>query len=127
MSVIYFGETRGTDVTKLVNDKDLETAIVETKGFLVTYFSQIGSIPCAHFLPEFVGLSELLQDRATFVRIEVTENPTPASEHGVDCVPTTIVWLDGKELARYEGPYSRGVLKERILDLIQRTARKPRP
>jgi thioredoxin-like negative regulator of GroEL len=111
-------------MAKLVNDKGLETAIVETKGFLVTYFFQVESIPCTHYLPEFVGLSELLKDRATFVSIEVTENPTAAREHGVDCVPTTIIWLDGKDLARYEGPYSREALKNRILDLMKKASAK---
>lgn len=111
-------------MAKLVNDKSLETAIVETKGFLVTYFFQVESIPCAHFLPEFIGLSKLLQDRATFVRIEVTENPTAARERDVECTPTTIVWLDGKELARYEGPYSRDALKGRILDLMKKASAK---
>lgn len=111
-------------MTKVVNDKDLETAIVETKGFLVTYFFQVESIPCAHFLPEFIGLSELLQDRATFVRIEVTENPTPARERGIEHVPTTVIWRDGKELTRYEGPYSREALKGRLLDLMKKASAK---
>lgn len=111
-------------MVKVVNDKDLETAIVETKGFLVTCFFEVKSIPCAHFLPEFVGLSESLDDRAKFVRIEVTENPTAAREHGVDYVPTTLIWRGGKELARYEGPYSREALKDRLLDLMKKASAK---
>lgn len=108
---------------RTVNDRGLEEAIIEAKGYLVAAFFQAGSDPSRRYEPEFAGLAELLGGRAEFVRIEVAENPTVAEDLGVDAAPSTLVFKDGEEVARYEGPYSKESLKGRIEDLM--AARRP--
>ncbi len=103
---------------KMVNDEGLEEAVLGGDGYLVGAFVQVASIPCGHFLPELKALSEILDGRAKFVMIEVTENPTIADDLGVQAVPTTLVWKGGEEVARYEGPYSKESLNERISELM---------
>ena len=49
---------------------------------------------------------------------DVTENPTITDELGVQAVPTLLVFRDGEEIARYEGPYSREALNERLTNLM---------
>lgn len=105
---------------KRVNDQGLEELILESDGYVGVTFFQYGSIPCGHFAPELRALAEAFRDRVAFATVDVQENPAITEEHGVTAVPTTLVFKDGEELARYEGPYSREALKERITDILAR-------
>ena len=60
----------------------------------------------------------MLDGKIEFFRIDVTENPTITDELGVQAVPTLLVFRDGEEVARYEGPYSREALNERLTNLM---------
>jgi len=60
----------------------------------------------------------MLDGKIEFYRIDVTENPTVTDELGVQAVPTLLVFRDGEEIARYEGPYSREALNERLTNLM---------
>jgi hypothetical protein len=46
----------------------------------------------------------MLDGKIEFYRIDVTENPTITDELGVQAGPTLLVFRDGEEIARYEGP-----------------------
>lgn len=106
-------------MTRTICDHGLEEAVVASHGLVVVAFLQHGSIPCRHFLPEFEAVAEALEGRAVFLRLEVTENPTAAEETDVSAVPTTVVWRDGAEVGRFEGPYSRDSLARRIEVLLK--------
>jgi len=71
-----------------------------------------------HFRPELSAVSDMLDGKIEFFRIDVTENPTITDELGVQAVPTLLVFRDGEEVARYEGPYSREALNERLTNLM---------
>jgi thioredoxin-like negative regulator of GroEL len=111
-------------MVKVVNDHGMEEAILKGKGYIIGAFVQVGSIPCGHFLPELRALSEALSTRARFFILEVTENPTLAADLDIQGVPTTVVWKDAEELARYEGPYNRRSLNDRILALMAGSKRR---
>ena len=54
------------------------------------------------------------------LRVDVDENPTITEDLLVKSVPTTLVFFDGDEIARFEGPYSREALEDRIGKLMDR-------
>jgi thioredoxin 1 len=103
-----------------LNDQLLEGRILESEGLVAVAFLDFCSIPCDHFRPELVAVSEMLDSKSKieFYRIDVTENPTITDELGVQAVPTLLVFRDGEEVARYEGPYSREALSERLTALM---------
>ena len=101
-----------------LNDHGLEERVLEANGLVGVAFLDYGSIPCDHFRPELEGVAEMLQGKVEFYRIDVTENPSITEELGVQAVPTLLVFRDGDEIARYEGPYSREALNERISALL---------
>ncbi len=101
-----------------VNDQGLEKKILEAEGLLAAAFLNYGSIPCVHFRPEIEAAAERLEGKVEFCRIDVTENPSITGEMGVCAVPTLLIFRDGEEIARYEGPYSREALGDRITALL---------
>lgn len=104
---------------KLVNDVDLEQAIHEGKFYVVVMFYQVDTPPCSHFFPEFDTVSLSLDHVAEFFKIEVSENPSLTEVLCVDHVPTTLVFRNGNEIGRYEGPYRWQALRDRIVCLLK--------
>jgi len=105
-------------MVKELNDQGLEERVLESDGLVAVAFLDYGSIPCDHFRPELDAVSDTLEGKFEFYKIDVSENPTVTEELGVQAVPTLLVFRDGEELARYEGPYSREALNERLTALM---------
>lgn len=101
-----------------VNDSKLEERVLECEGLLAVAFLDFSSIPCDHFRPELDAAAESLSGKVEFCKIDVTENPTITDELQVEAVPTLLVFRDSEEIARYEGPYSREALNDRIMALL---------
>jgi thioredoxin 1 len=105
-------------MVKDLNDTGLEERVLEADGLLAVAFLDYGSIPCDHFRPELDAISETMDGKVGFYKIDVTENPSITEELGVQAVPTLLVFREGEEIARYEGPYSREALGDRITALL---------
>ena len=101
-----------------LNDTGLEERVLESEGLVAVAFLDWGSIPCEHFKPELEAVSDGLHGKAEFYRIDVSENPSITEELGVQAVPTLLVFREGEEIARYEGPYSREALTDRLTTLM---------
>ena len=105
-------------MVKELNDQGLEERVLESEGLVAVAFLDYGSIPCDHFRPELDAVSETLEAKLEFYKLDVSENPSITEELGVQAVPTLLVFRDGEEIARYEGPYSREALGERLTALM---------
>ena len=105
-------------MVKDLNDTGLEERVLESDGMLAVAFLDYGSIPCDHFRPELDAVSDTLDGKVQFFKIDVTENPSITEELGVQAVPTLLIFREGEEIARYEGPYSREALNDRITQLL---------
>ena len=105
-------------MVKELNDQGLEERVLESDGLVAVAFLDYGSIPCDHFRPELDAVSETLEGKIEFCKLDVSENPSITDELGVQAVPTLLVFRDGEEIARYEGPYSREAMNERLTALM---------
>ena len=101
-----------------VNDIEFERIILERVGVTAIAFLSYKSIACDHFRPELKPLAEKLDSRVAVLWIDVDENPSLTKELGVGAVPTTLLFRNGDEIAKYEGPYSREMLAERMMALL---------
>ena len=99
---------------KNVNDQRLEELLLESSGYVLVAFLDFGSIPCDHFWEEFKAAEAEVEGAIEFCWIEAAENPTEADFLQVEAVPTTLLYKDGEERGRWEGPYSKEALKDRI-------------
>lgn len=105
-------------MVKELTDQGLEERVLESDGLVAVAFLDYGSIPCDHFRPELDAVSDTLEGKIEFYKIDVSENPSITDELGVQAVPTLLVFRDGDEIGRYEGPYSREALGERLTALM---------
>lgn len=103
-----------------VNDTQLEEIILEDAGWVIVAFLDRCSIPCEHFWPEYRKFADSIEGKTRTLRIDVSENPTITDQLGVVAVPTTLLFKDSEEEARYEGPYSSAALEERVTKLMSR-------
>jgi len=101
-----------------LNDQGVEDRVLGVEGPVAVAFLDYDSLPCHHFRPELEAVSEQMEGKVDFYRIDVTENPWITEELGVEAVPTLLVFREGKEIARYEGPYSREALGDRLAQLL---------
>jgi thioredoxin 1 len=105
-------------MVKDLNDTGLEERVLEADGLVAVAFLDYGSIPCDHFRPELEAVSDMMDGKVDFFKIDVTENPSITEELGVQAVPTLLIFREGDEIARYEGPYSREALNDRLTALL---------
>ena len=107
-----------------LNDEDLEKRLQETKGLMGVAFFDYVSIPCQHFQPELEAVAEKFDGKVKFYQINAVENPIITEKLGVETVPTLVMYRGSEEIARYEGPYSREAVIERVNVLLGRKKRK---
>src|SRR4029077_10655285 len=112
-------------MVKRINDKDFEDLIVSMgkKPFAVA-FMKFASIPCEHFRAELSALPALMGTKLAFSQMDVDENPTICEELAIQEVPTLVIYKNEEEIQRYEGPYSREAMKERLEEVLLRKKSK---
>jgi len=106
-------------MVKWINDSDLEEHVLEAKQPVAVVFLNHDSISCKHYIPEFEAVADEFRKRMKFYKIDAVENPTITDDLGIDAVPTVLIFRDSDEIAKYEGPYSREALMERIGTLFK--------
>lgn len=112
-------------MVKRISDQDLEDLLIKERGAFAVAFMSYSSIACDHFKPELAGLPEAMQGRIAFYAIDADENPTITGELGVEHTPTLVVFKDYEEVVRYEGPYSKEALKERLENAVFKKPEAP--
>lgn len=103
-----------------VNDIQLEEILLEAEGWVIVAFLDRQSIPCEHFWPEYRRFADSIEGKTRTLRIDVCENPLIVDQLKVIAVPTTLIFRDSAEEARYEGPYSFEALTERVAKIMSR-------
>jgi thioredoxin-like negative regulator of GroEL len=102
-----------------IGDVELQEILDRDQSWALIFFSCWGSIPCNHFRPEFSAITRHFTATIYCAEINVEENPSIADKLQILAVPTTLLLHKGKELGRYEGPYSHEALIERITPLLK--------
>jgi len=107
-----------------VNDHELEARLLNMDGWIAVAFLYPDSQPCLAFAPEYAALADALDHRAVFLSVDAQENPSVTEERRVRAVPTTLLFRDGDERGRWEGPYSRDALLERVAGVMDGKGKK---
>lgn len=89
-------------------------AAMEKKQTLVVDFWASWCGPCRMLAPVMEQVSEELSDRATFVKIDVDDNPDLAREYSIMSIPCVMVFKNGGLAGKNVGFGAKAAMKEFI-------------
>lgn len=97
---------------KLRSEAQLDALVGESKlPVLVKYFAT-WCRPCTALAPRFEALAKELDNKAVCVVVDVDELCEAAVKHGVQSVPTILLFSEGRLAARLVGSKSEEQLRE---------------
>lgn len=97
-------ETKKPEHVKPVQSAEqFNDEVLGTKGKAVVTFSATWCSACKVFAPTLDAVAEKHAKQASFWKADVDKVESVAQEYGIRAVPTTIVFTDGKETARFLG------------------------
>ena len=79
-------------------------------------FSGSSCVPCKLMVPTWKAVKASVGDKVNFVEVEIEANEVLARNKDVVSVPTFIVEIDGKEVARKIGMMTREKLEDFVLN-----------
>ena len=98
-----------------ISDASFEQDVLQAPGPVLVDFWAEWCGPCKRYGPLFERFGEANKDKAKFVKVNVEEAEDIAMQFGVQSIPTTIIFKDGKEIGREVGilteQYLTGVVK----------------
>ena len=108
-----------------VNDLILEETLVSAKpgDWILVAFVLSGLPPTNHFRPELAGLAPMLSGQVKVLELDVAEHPGTREVYRLKGYPVSVLYQDYDEKARWEGPYSRETLFEKIQKVIEPKAK----
>ncbi len=86
-----------------ITDKDFDTQVLSNKLPVLVDFWAEWCGPCKMAAPVLEGLSETYKDKILVMKINVDESPAAPQKYGVMSIPTTILFMGGKEIGRQVG------------------------
>ncbi|AJA49673.1 thioredoxin [Clostridium pasteurianum DSM 525 = ATCC 6013] len=97
-------------MVKDINDSNFQEEV--KAGTVVVDFWAAWCGPCKMLGPVIEDLSEELNDKAKFVKVNVDENPIVASQYRIASIPTVLVFKDGNVAETLVGFRPKAGLKE---------------
>jgi len=77
------------------SESSFQEIITKNKVVVVDFWAQ-WCAPCHLYEPVFKRISSKLMGKATFVRVNVDENPKIADTYGIMNIPTTLIFVNGE-------------------------------
>lgn len=97
-------------MVKDINDSNFQEEVKD--GTVVVDFWAAWCGPCKMLGPVINDLSEELNNKAKFVKVNVDENPIVASQYKIASIPTVLVFKDGNVAETLVGFRPKAGLKE---------------
>lgn len=97
---------------KEINDESFADFVRQPVTVLL--FSSPWCTSCKKILSPLEGLSRRLEPRVAFGTCDISENPSAPSRLQVFSVPTVVIFKDGQEVKRFQGPVSEATLSKAL-------------
>ena len=78
--------------------------VLEGDGRIAVEFMSYGCGYCRAIEPLLQRVAEMIEPDETIFRVNITADPDLASEYEIGGTPTFVMFLNGEELGRAEGP-----------------------
>ena len=111
-------------MSKFVNeitDSSFEQEVLKSDKPVLVDFWAPWCGPCRALAPTIDALAEENSDKASFVKVNVDENPKTATSYGIRGIPTLLLFSEGKEVERLIGLTN----KETIAGIIEKHVEMP--
>jgi thioredoxin 1 len=86
-----------------IKDTDFESVVLQSKLPVLVDFWAEWCGPCKMAGPVLEELSEVYKDKIAIMKLNVDENPAMSQKYGVMSIPTTVLFVGGKEVGRQVG------------------------
>lgn len=100
-----------------VDQSSFQEKVLKAKQPVLVDFWAQWCGPCRSVAPIIEELANEYEDRVTFAKVNVDENPFLASSYGVMAIPTLIIFKEGKPVEQVVGFKPKAELK-RLLDSV---------
>ncbi|MEM0505590.1 MAG: thioredoxin family protein [Sulfolobales archaeon] len=92
----------GTGVLDISSEEEFNRLLSSNK-YVVVCFYKSECPACKSYIPTFESVSKDFKDVALFVKINTKNLKSVSKKYNVIAIPTTVVFVDGSEVSRYEG------------------------
>jgi thioredoxin 1 len=93
-----------SDRIRTVTGGTFEELVLDAEGPIVAEFMSYGCAHCRVMEPILQEVAGMVSPDETIVRVNIAVEPELAASYQVKGTPTLIMFLDGDEVARVEGP-----------------------
>lgn len=98
--------------------KSFEDLLAQTTTPVLVDFYATWCGPCQMMVPILAQVQAALQDRLQVVKIDTEKYPQLATQHGVQALPTLVLFKAGQPVHRIEGALSAEQLVQRLQGLV---------
>lgn len=86
-----------------IGDKDFQEKVLDSKLPVLVDFWASWCGPCKMAAPVIEELSKKYEGKVSVVKVNVDENQESPQKYGVLSIPTTVLFVNGKEVGRQVG------------------------
>ena len=100
-----------------VDDSNFDQIVLQAKTPVLVDFWAAWCSPCRMVAPIVEELAEEYEDRISFAKMDVDQNPKTASKYGIMSIPTLLLFKNGSPVSNIVGFRPKAELK-RSLDAV---------
>lgn len=101
-------------IIEVVSTEQFKHDVLDKPGKTVVDFYATWCPPCKLYSPILDKLAEAALSGVTFAKVDVDQAQGIAKQYGIEAMPTTIIFEDGKEVQRLLGVQSEGAIKQTL-------------
>jgi len=93
-----------TDQIQTVTGEEFNALVLEGTGPIAVEFMSYGCPHCRTIEPVLQRVAEMVKSKVKIVRVNVAIEQELASSYNVEATPSLIMFLNGRQVGRIEGP-----------------------
>lgn len=105
-------------MVNVINDMNFHNEVTNSDVPVVVDFWATWCGPCKMLSPVMEEVSEELNGKAKFVKVNVDENPVAANEYRIASIPTVMIFKNGKKINSLVGFRPKNEIKSAIEQYI---------